>query len=90
MVGTCGTEASKVINQSILLMSMFVELGREGEEIDLGEFPLCRPVVALRVDLRRGAQLLGCSDLSGRRGESLSADEWGRGCGFVDVGFDVG
>lgn len=54
IVGTCGTEASKVINQSDLLMSMFVDLCREGGEIDLGEFPLCRPVAALRVDLRRG------------------------------------
>lgn len=59
MVGTCGTEASKVINQSILLMGMFVELCCEGEEIDLGEFPLCRPVVALRVDLRRGGAAAG-------------------------------
>lgn len=63
-------------------MSMFVELCREGEEIDLGEFPLCRPVVALMVDLRRGAQLLSCSDLLGRRGESLSAMSGGENVGL--------
>lgn len=68
---------------------MFVELCREGEEIDLGEFPLCRPVVALRVGLQEGGRSCWAA-LSCQAVESLSADEWGRECGFVDVGFDVG
>lgn len=38
-----------------LLMSTLVEPGVRGGN-DLGEFPLCRPVVALTVDLKKGGR----------------------------------
>lgn len=70
-------------------MGMLVELGVRGGN-DLGEFPLCRPVLALMVDLAKGGAAAGASELSGCQAvESLSADEWGSD-GVVDVAFHVG
>lgn len=47
-------------------MNMLVELGVRGGN-DLGEFPLCRPVLALRVDLKKGGAAARAAELSGRR-----------------------
>lgn len=55
---------------------------------DLGEFPLCRPVVALRVELEKGGRSCSTAELSGRR-VAGGRIEWGND-GDVDVGFDVG
>lgn len=72
-------------------MSMLVEPGVRGGN-DLGEFPLCRPVLALRVDLEKGGAAGRAAELSGRRvavggrvGERWGLSMWHS---MWDSGFD--